>query len=246
MNKRRLVVFLIMLLPALMFSKVNKVSPLLLKADNNMFPYEGTYNLKIENQDVSGRQSSFNGQLYKKNYSRQTLVWTFPKQNLNDVGMMVDDVIYYKPFKTTRATLMSYQSLFMNSGFSWGDVVKSMIAYDYSVESSSEKTEGGKKYMVLNLKPNKKGLYAKIVVWIEQSHFVYYKREYYSAMGDKIKEAIYTDYKWKNGKVLGYKVNMDNYDEELKSVAVISDIKDHKLPSFLFNPQNIGKIRARR
>ena len=243
--KKAVVLFLI-LMPVLVFSADNSSSQrLILKADNAIFPYEGTFDLKIDSKDADGRETSYLLQVYKKKQNRQTVVWAAPKQNLNDVGMMVNDVIYYKPFKTSRAMLMSYKSVFMSTGLSWGDVLKSMIAYDYTAKSISEKSEGGTKYLLLRLQPKKRGLYARIDVWINKANNTYYKREYYSAMGDKIKEAIYSDYKFKHGRITGYTVSMDNYDEETKSVAVISNIKNKKLHSFLFDPQNIGKIHIR-
>ena len=92
------------------------------KADSRFYPEEGTFEFYLKMNDVDGSVKEYRMQGYKKGVLYQTGVWIAPDINKNDVGMRCGDTIYYKPVKWTKPEVQSYQSLFMDTGFSWGDV----------------------------------------------------------------------------------------------------------------------------
>jgi len=215
------------------------------QADREFYPFEGTMEMYVQSVQSDGSKQEYRMQVYKKGAINQTVVWTFPKINENDIGMRSGDTIYYKPRKATKPDIMSYQALFMSTGFSWGDVMSSDIALDYKAEKVEKVKENGKDCFFLQLKPVKEGLYARIDTWIDQTTFDCYKRVYYTASGDKLKIATYSEIKKENGVVASFRVDMEDYFQETKSYAIISNIKKEKLQRFLFDPQNIGRIHMR-
>jgi hypothetical protein len=101
---------------------------ILVMSDSRFYPEEGTFNFTVKQTDAEGNKTEFWLEGYKKGTVHQTGVFVKPEINKNDVGMRSADVIYYKPHSWPKPQIQSYQSLFMNTTFSWGDVMSSDIA----------------------------------------------------------------------------------------------------------------------
>ncbi len=215
------------------------------KADKRFYPDEGSVDLSITTDDTDGVHREYKLQYYKKGTLYQTIVFITPEINKNDVGMRSGDTIYYKQSKWPKPDIMSYQAAFMESGFSWGDVVTSDIAIDYKVTKIENIKDSGKDVFYLVLSPNKTGLYARIDTWIDSTTYDTYKRLYFTASGEQLKIATYSDIESKEGVVVSFKVDMKDFITETKSTAGLSNIKKEKLPRFLFDPQNIGRIHVK-
>ncbi|MEJ5283683.1 MAG: outer membrane lipoprotein-sorting protein [Brevinematia bacterium] len=238
---------LILLISENIFSETTKEKgkKILEEADSTLYPYEGSFNLYIESKEKNAPLKTYELQCYKKGRKYQTGIWKSPAINLNDVGMRSGDVIYYKPNKWHKPDIMSYQALFMGTGFSWGDVFSSDISEDYFAEEIKEVEEKGKNYYYLLLKPLKQDLYARIDIWIEKDTFLTYRRIYYTPSGEEIKTAEYKDFEFKGKRVVGFTVVMEDKVTESKHKGIVSDIKVEKLPQFLFDPNNISRIRIK-
>lgn len=218
---------------------------ILQKADARFYPSEGSYDISINGEDLSGNMHEIHLQAYKSGLIKQTVVWTYPAINLNDVGVRSGDTIYYKPREWHQAEIMSYQSVFADTGFSWGDILSANLAENYTVKSLSQVEEEGRQAYLMTLNPRMSGLYARIDVWIARDNYDTLKRVYYTASGEVLKVAVFRNVKVSGGQVTGYEVYMDNKFYELTSTAVISGIRQESLPGFLFDAQNIGRIHAR-
>jgi hypothetical protein len=95
------------------------------------------------------------------------------------------------------------------------------------------------------LLPRKENLYARIDIWIDSENYNTYRRLYFTASGDKLKISEFSDIRMADGKVSSFKVNMQDYIQEVTTYAEVDNLKAVKLPAFIFDPQNIGRIRAR-
>ncbi len=218
---------------------------ILVNADRRFFPYEGTYDFIIRQKDAEGNTTEYELQGYKKGTLNQTGVFIKPIINKNDVGMRSGDVIYYKPHVWPKPQIQSYEALFMSTSFSWGDVMSSDIALDYKTSSLDRTNVNGTNEWHLVLLPVKENRYARIDMWIDSENYNTYRRLYFTASGDKLKSAEFTDIREQEGKVVSYKVSMQDFIQDVATYAEIFNLKEEKLPSFLFDPQNIGRIRAR-
>ncbi len=214
------------------------------KSDKRFFPEEGSIDFFVTSDDQEGHRE-YKMQGYKKGYLNQTIVWVSPEINKNDVGMRSGDTIYYYIFKINKTDIMSYQAVFLESSFSWGDVVSSELATDYKVTNLQKSKYDDKDVYYLVLAPNRSSLYARVDIWIDSNTFDTYKRLYFTASGEKLKMATFSDIKVKDEIVVGFKINMEDYISENKAMAELSNIKKIKLPKSLFGPQNISSIHAR-
>jgi|GEM_PF-5763455 hypothetical protein len=218
---------------------------ILMKADSRFYPDEGTFDFTVKQTDAEGNTTEFGLQGYKKGSLHQTGVFIKPQINMSDVGMRSSDVIYYKPHTWPKPQIQSYQSLFMSTTFSWGDVMSSDIAMDYKTSSLDKTNDNGTNEYHMVLLPRRENLYARIDMWIDSQNYSTYKRLYFTASGDRLKAADYTDIQEQDGRVVSFKVNMKDYIQEVTTYAQIFNLREVKLPPYLFDPQNIGRIRAR-
>lgn len=88
-------------------------------------------------------------------------------------------------------------------------------------------------------------MYARIDIWINKSNNETLQRIYYTASGEKLKLAKYSDIVSGSGNVISFKVTIYDYLQEVTTVAEINNLKYATLPSYLFDPQNISRIRAK-
>ncbi|NPV38220.1 MAG: outer membrane lipoprotein-sorting protein [Brevinematales bacterium] len=215
------------------------------RSDALLYPFEGSFVLLIQSQEKGGPLITYELEGYKKGKKYQTVIWRSPAVNLNDVGLRSGEVIYYKPAKWPKADMMSYLSLFMGTGFSWGDVLVSDIAEDYEVTEIREEMYHNQPAYYLRLKPLKKGLYARLDTWLHRESFIPLERVYYTPSGEVLKKAVYSGFILQGGKATGFTVDMVDMVTETTSKAIVSAIREEKVPQSLFDPQNIHRIRVR-
>ncbi len=218
---------------------------LLENADKRFYPYEGTFDFIVRQKDAEGNTTEFGMQGYKKGNTSITGVLTKPEIDRNDVGMRCQDTIYYKPHTWPKPQIESYTAAFMSTTFSWGDVLTSDIAIDYKTSSLETTNIKGINAWHLVLLPKREDLYARIDMWIDAQNYNTYKRLYFTASGDKLKTADYSDIKEENGMVTSFKVDMQDFIQDITTYAEVGNIRTVKLPGYLFDPQNIGRIRVR-
>lgn len=219
---------------------------ILYKADSVLYPEEGTMDIHIQGENIEGTFREWTLNAYKSGTKTQTIVWVTPKVNFNDVAMRTHDMIYYKPAQWHKADIMSYKAVFMGTGFSWGDVLSSDLAYDYTVtHSDSVRNNDTLIYRVVCV-PKEKTLYPRIDIVIRAASLMTKKRVYYTASGDTLKTAAYTNIVTTGpGNVRAFTVTMHNRFYNLHNTAKVYHIQQKKLPRFLFDPRNIGRIHAR-
>ena len=216
------------------------------KADRMLFPDEGSGFIAIESTDDTGKELNWSLEAYKKGQKKQTVVWVSPKSTRNDVGLRSERTIYHKALKATKPSIFNYLSLFLESAFSWGDIIAADFAGDYAAQSIETVNEGGTEYTKLVLKPTGKDMYDRIDVWIETATNRSSKRVYYTASGEVMKISEYSDFTGKGGEITGYTLTMIDDMLGMKSVATFSDLKQTGIPDFMFDPNNIGRIHATR
>jgi hypothetical protein len=141
--------------------------------------------------------------------------------------------------------ILGYQAVFVDSPFSWGDILSSDLAADYAVVEISNASEGGKECYLLRLSPKKSGYYARIDVWVAKGVYETLKRIYYSASGEIEKVSVFSAIEMRGGAVAGFTVAMKNEFLGVEGEARIGSIRKESLPAFLFDPDSIGRIHAR-
>lgn len=123
--------------------------------------------------------------------------------------------------------------------------MSSDLAIDYKTSGLDKTNVNGTNMWHLILLPKRENLYARVDLWIDSDNYDTYKRLYFTASGDKLKVADYSDIREQDGKVSGFKIDMKDYIQEVTTYAEVGDLKEVKLPPYLFDPQNIGRIRSR-
>lgn len=213
------------------------------KADRVLYPEEGTYILSITAR-FEGRDLEYTMEGYKKGTERQTIVMTKPTVQKGDVGIRRNETIYWKPKKWHKAQIMSYQAVFLESPMSYGDILSSDLNKDYLAAKVEKSNYEGKEVYNIQLKPTRSGLYARMDMVIDANNYRTYKRTYYTASGDILKTAVYSDYTGE-GMTASFKIVIDHKFQQLIGEAYVTDIKKGTFPGFMVDPNSINRIRPR-
>ncbi|HUX40036.1 MAG TPA: outer membrane lipoprotein-sorting protein [Rectinemataceae bacterium] len=215
------------------------------KADRRFYPVEGSMEVSVRASDMDGNSLEYRFTAYKKGGANQTIVWSYPAIDRDEVGMRRGDLIFHKQPKWPKPEILGYQAVFVDSPFSWGDILSSDLAADYVVTEISDAIEGGTDCYLLRLSPRKSGYYARIDAWIGKGGYETRKRVYYSASGEIEKTSVFSEIDIKGGAVTGFTVAMKNELLGVEGEARIGSIRKEVLPAFLFDPDSIGRIHAR-
>lgn len=217
---------------------------LLFNSDRRLYPDEGTFDMLIGEIKQGVEKKMYTMQIYKKGKTKSTTVCVYPEVMKNNVSMKNGDIIYYKARKAFKPDIISYNSMFLDSGFSWGDVLATDLVDDYRAVKIEKVKEDGRDCRFLQLEPTKEDRYARIDVWIDETSFDSIKRIYYTASGDIFKKAGFSDLKVEGGKITGFRVEVEDFFMETINYAVFSNIKEKKLPEFLFDVKSINRIHV--
>jgi hypothetical protein len=238
-------IVLLVTLPSMVSGSEMGGQEILKKADDVLFPDECSYTLKvrasIQTEDI---ELEFDLQAYQRGDTNATIVWTSPAVQKGDVGLRSGEKIYYKPKAARKPQIMNYKAVFVDSASSWGDILSVKLSNDYTAESMEKVTEEGTELYHLVLKPKRNELYAKIGVWINALNFQTFKRVFYSPTDSVLKVARYENYTLSHNTVTCFEVHVENIQYGINGISYVSGIKHEKLPPFLFDPSNIGRIHA--
>lgn len=218
---------------------------LLEKADQRFYPAQGTWSMTLKTTNLDRKVLEYQIDFYSNGPQFQTAVYNFPALVKGTVAMKNSDTIYFKDNRWPKPQILGYQAVFVDSSFSYGDVLSVHLASDYTVESSEPVDEAGLAAYRLTLRPKHKGLYAKIEVIVDRANLNTLRRTYYTASGDKEKESTFGAFTVVAGRITGFHVEMKNLLLDLDSSADISNLKEEKVSTFLFDPQNIGRIHGK-
>lgn len=246
MKKINLAIILLSLMGTLLWCQSVETSghDILVKSDLAFYPKEGTYDMNIVANSAKGQKTTYDMQIYKSGKEKQTVVWVSPEVMKNTVSIRNGDTIFYKPLKAFRPDIMSYQALFLNSGFAWGDVVSADLSSDYKAVAVNEVKLEDKDCYFIQLSPLSGNRYSRIDVWIDKSTNFYLRRLYYSASGTAMKQADFTVLDQHNGKAGSFRIDIDDLLMGSKSSAVITKIAEKKIPAFILDVNNIGRIHV--
>lgn len=212
-------------------------------SDQRFYRYEGTSRGIVSRVDMLGHEITHEIEIYKRGVDKLTIVWTAPSINRNDIALREGDIMYFKPAKFKKPQKMSYQQMFLESEFSWEDIMTSDTAYNYFVTDIQDLA--GENMWKLELEPKVESLHSKIEVWIDKTNYNMLKRVYYTASGAIMKEAEYHDFKEVDGKIVSFSIRLKDEFMGTSSSATIYDIEEVAIDDFYFDPLNINEIKAK-
>jgi len=218
MKKAILTLFLSILAPSLFAMSGEEI---LKKSDNQWVPKICSYQLTMTTlQGSDSKQDLFKG--YKKGELKNVMIVSIPKKIAGTVFLRKDDVIWSYYTTNQRLNKVAYQSVFMGSLLSYGDVLATELSFDYNV--SNVKEEGGEYLLTLTPKQGHTG-YGKIDVVIDKKTFLPKKRFYYALSGILLKSCIFNKIEF-NGKNVTL-VEQEFFEplKERKTLIVMNNVK---------------------
>lgn len=183
---------------------------ILKKSDNAIFPFLPAKFMQrmedYENQQFK-RYSVF--EAYVKGDERYLIVGIEPALMKGFAQLRVGDQIFNYIKKVDIMQQVSAKTNFGNSVLSEEDIVGGRLENYYNTDSMATTQENGKDFIVLTLVAKSKDVaYKKIVNFLDPVTYFPVKRLYYAFSGKQVKEMIFDDIGFKDGKQSLLKLTM--------------------------------------
>ncbi|GMR25697.1 MAG: outer membrane lipoprotein-sorting protein [Ignavibacteria bacterium] len=217
---------------------------ILAKVDSVMnAPKDMTAIEKMTLTDKDGSQKDRDTKIYQKG-SEWRLVRFLTPADVKGVGFLrlASDRLYlYLPaFRKVRRIASSVKNEnFMGTDFSYEDMSQSSYSNDYTAKLL--KKENDQYILELTPKPNADVSYEKLILYVDQSNYVYRKIEYYNN-GKQIKVLTVDNIEKIDNYWFGKKMEMRDLKKDHRTTLTLTEIKfDQGLSDKVFTERNLKR-----
>ncbi len=238
------ILFVIVFLILTTIANAQTGKEILTKVDSVMnAPKDMTAIEKITLTDKDGFQKERNIKMYQKG-SELRLVKFLKPADVRGVGFLrlASDRLYlYLPaFHRVRRIASSIKNEnFMGTDFSYKDISQSSYSNDYTAELLRK--ENNRYILELKPKPNADVSYDKLIVYVDQSNYIYRKIEYYNK-GKLFKVLTVDNIEKIDGYRFGKKIEMYNVKKDHRTTLTLTNIKfDQGLSDKVFTERNLKR-----
>jgi outer membrane lipoprotein-sorting protein len=216
---------------------------LLKKSDEQWVPDNSSYILSMTTYEHSGKTKVQEFRGFKKGASRNVMIVERPRKIKGSVFLRKEDVIWSYFTTNHRLQKVAYQSLFMGTLLSYGDVLATELSYDYNVTGIKQDD----KVYTLTLEPKKgEGGYGKVEVVLDKNTLLPKERKYYALSGILLKTCEFKKIEMQGNRPV--RIEQEFYEplKERKTVVVIDNIKVlSDIPEKYFNENFIKYLGGR-
>jgi len=149
---------------------------------------------------------------------------------------------FSKTGRVRRIASSAKKSKMQGSDFSYEDIsMMSSITDDYNSKMMGDAKIDGKKCYKIELTPNKKISYSKLIAYIDKKNYAMRKIEFYKK--DKLlKFLVQRRFKKVKGYLIAYETIMQSVKNNTKTEITISDVRvDVKIPAKMFRRNALAK-----
>ncbi len=238
------ILFVIVFLMLTTIANAQTGKEILVKVDSVMnAPKDMTAVEKMTLTDKSGSQKDRDTKIYQKGSEWRLVRFLKPAdvRGVSFLRLASNRLYLYLPaFRKVRRISSSVKNEnFMGTDFSYEDMSQSSYSNDYTAKLL--KKENKQYVLELKPKPNADVSYEKLILYVDQSNYVYRKIEYYNN-GKKVK-VLTVDNIEKIGKYwFGKKMEMRNLKNDHKTTLTLTGIKfDQGLSNRVFTERNLKR-----
>jgi hypothetical protein len=190
--------------------------------------------------DAKKRILKYDVTLFIKDFTKKRLIFSGPSFLNQDTGLIDKGVIYFKHHNWPKPDRISPNAEFLESPFTWGDILYDAIHTRFSVTNTFSTNVAGELYLVLQTKAvTNSVLYDGLVLFV-RTNYSLYKVDYISADGTIQKTAEYNNHIYKNGALMSFRITMKHSFFKTDAVLTITNIKKEIKNNSFFSPSSIG------
>ncbi len=244
---KRLLIFVMMILPALLFSQTPSAEDILKRVDENRI---SDSKIIVSKMIIHGRRGerTVEAKSWQRNIDDSFTEYLAPPREKGTKMLKLDDQLWTYSPQTDRTILISGHMLrqsVMGSDLSYEDMMEDpMLQNIYNAEIISEDTISNRQIWILELKAKKgDASYDKRKIWVDQERFITLKENLYAKSGKllktiKINEVMRVEGRWFPKTAL-YK---DVLKEGKGTEIIIDSIKfNKKIPDYIFSKASLRK-----
>lgn len=214
---------------------------ILATSDRLLFPAEASYNITLRVNPDDPNPLDYALKVYSSGPSQRRAVWIKPDYNKNDLAVKSKDLVIFKYHQWHKADTLSAKSSFLESAFSWEDILNPSFSADYTVQSAIETNLMNSNWLYCELKPIRPGLYARIGAWFSPGNILPYQKDFYTPSGKIYKVAQYKNINIRGGRTVSFILTMKNLFTGAEASAMYENIKQESSPVAFFDPENLKK-----
>ena len=241
--KKMILSFLVLLAFMITYdTSAQEAAKLLDNMDNIMFsPKDKQADVKMTLINRSDKEKVREALMLQKGTDKKLFKYTAPENQAGIGTLSLPDGVmwlYLPAFgKPKKISLLAKSQAFSGSDFTYEDMATTPYAERFKptlIETSADT-------YVLELLPlGEQSNYSKIIVSIDKDHYYPKKMEYFDAMDNKIKEAVYT-YEQIGKYWNARKVVMDNLKKDHQTIIELSNVKfDQGLTDDMFTVEYLA------
>ncbi|GMT46107.1 MAG: hypothetical protein IEMM0006_1939 [bacterium] len=238
------ILFVIVFLILTTIANAQTGKEILTKVDSVMnAPKDMTAIEKMTLIDNGGSEKERDTKIYQKG-SEWRLVRFLKPADVRGVGFLrlASDRLYlYLPafHKVRRIASSVKNENFMGTDFSYEDISQSSYSNDYTAKLL--KKENNQYILELKPKPNADVSYEKLILYVDQSNYVYRKIEYYNN-GKQLKVLTIDNIEKIDNYWFGRKMEMRNLKKDHRTILTLTGIKfDQGLSNNVFTERNLKR-----
>lgn len=238
------ILFLIVFLILTAISNAQTGNEILARVDSVMnAPKDMTAIEKMTLIDKDGSQKYRDTKIYQKGSEWRLVRFLKPAdvKGVSFLRLASDRMYLYLPaFRKVRRIASSAKNEdFMGTDFSYEDMSQSSYSNDYNAKLLKE--ENNQYVLELKPKPNADVSYEKLILYADQSNYVYRKIEYYNN-SKQLKVLIVDNIEKFDNYLIGKKMEMRNIKNDHRTTLTLTDIKfDQGLSDEVFTERNLKR-----
>lgn len=165
----------------------------------------------------------------------------------DDPGKDDDRWLYLPALKRVRRISGSTKNeYFMGSDFTYDDLGDRSVDEDEHTLLREEELDGQKCWVVESVSKDKNYMYSKVIRWIRQDALMDIKIEFYDRHGALMKVLTVGDIKLQDGFWTAFSMEMDNLQDEHKTLLKFTDVKyNSDLSDSIFRVSTLERGRIR-
>jgi len=240
----RKILFLIVFLLLAAIANAQTGKEILAKIDSVMnAPKDMTAIEKMTLRDKDGSQKDRDTKIYQKGSEWRLIRFLKPAdvRGVSFLRLASDRMYLYLPaFRKVRRIASSVKNEdFMGTDFSYEDMSQSSYSDDYTAKLL--KKENDQYVLELKPKPDADVSYDKLILYADQSNYVYRKIEYYNN-GKQLKVLTVDNIEKFDNYWFGKKMEMRNLKKDHRTILILNDIKfDQGLSNKIFTERNLKR-----
>ena len=211
------------------------------KADAVLASVGSSYDILLRVAVAGGGALEYRLRNHVKDTGVQRALFVEPAFDLDDSAIRRGGTAFFKYRAWPKYDRMNAQSSFLDSPFTWEDMLWPGLSGAYEVASTAWDDVQGERLLRCELRPLAKGAYRRVELWLRPGSNQTVRRVYYTPSGQRWKSAEFGGYTMAGGTAAAWEMTMVNELTKASASLSVGGRRTQAMPDSFFEPANQAK-----